>query len=356
MKETKDTRGINNFNCVFEFFRKNDSQIEYFGQTLGKNSYWEIREVKLKKNIKMMAAKLVKKDDDNDNNLNEIQLVEDLRGNNIIKINKIISKEYNREVYDLIIMENSILRDLGKMTKFCYRPNLLKLIIHDQQIEDNFLRFYAKQIIDGIETFDRNDYVLFDIKPENLLTTIYLNIKLSDSCLITNVKNGDKIKIKGGTQGYLTEEYYNKKIDLYNSARKHNYFALGSTIFYQKTRTNLLKDQRFEDFMSNIGRNIDLINNTVKRRKDFEQELIEFLISLIYYTINESHSSFEAIYRNKWLHKNRDELELIIVSNENDEGKTIMELQKSDYLINKKKEMKPKQNFRFKKKNYNDIL
>jgi hypothetical protein len=73
----------------------------------------------------MMAAKLVKKD--NDNNMNELEVAQDLRGNNIIKINKTITREYNGDDYDLIIMEKAILRDLGKLTEFYYKHNFLLL-------------------------------------------------------------------------------------------------------------------------------------------------------------------------------------------------------------------------------------
>ena len=351
----EDTSEIKNFNNAFDFFKKNDNQIEYFGKTLGKGAYGEVREVKLKNSLKMMAAKLVKKD--NDNTMYELEVAQDLRGNNIIKINKAISREYNGEDYDLIIMEKAILRDLGKLTEFYYKHNLLKLIIEDpfvQKIGDNFLRFYAKQIIDGLETLDRNYFVHFDIKPENLLITINLNIKLSDFGLITKVRDDDKIKIPGGTQGYLTEEYFNKEKVSVDVARKQDYFALGSTLYYLKFGEHLLKYQKFDEQMLNAEKIIKLLNVKIayiRSRQESEQEFIDFLTSLIHYNPDER-PSFEQIYRNKWLNSNRDELELITASNESDEEKIIMELQKSDFLINEKKEIMPKkkENFRFKKK------
>ena len=355
MKENKNTAEIPNFDSIFDYFKKNDSQIEYFGKTLGKGLYSEVREVKLKNSEKKMAAKLVKKENDN---LKETELVQELRGNNIIKMNKIISREINGEDYDLIIMEKEILRDLGKLTEFYYKHNLLKLIIEDpfdQKIGDNFLTFYAKQIIDGLETLDRNYFVHFDIKPENLLITINLNIKLSDFGLITKVRDGGgKIKIPEGTQGFLTKEYFNKEKVTADVARKQDYFALGSTLFYLKYGEYLLKYKKFDEPMLNAERIMELLNIKIayiRSRKESDQEFIDFLTSLLHYNPDER-PSFEQIYRNKWVNANREELELITSSNINDEEKVIMELQKSDYLINKEKELpKKKQNFRFKKKN-----
>ena len=105
--------------------------------------------------------------------------------------------------------------------------------------------------------------------------------------------------------------------------------------------------------MLNAERIMELLNVKIayiRSRQESEQEFIDFLTSLIHYNPDER-PSFEQIYRNKWLNSNRDELELITASNENDEEKVIMELQKSDFLINKEKEIpKKKGNFRFTKK------
>ena len=105
--------------------------------------------------------------------------------------------------------------------------------------------------------------------------------------------------------------------------------------------------------MLNAERIMELLNVTIayiRSRQENEQKFMDFLTSLIHYNPDER-PFFEQIYRNKWLNSNREELELITASNESDEEKVIMELQKSDFLINKEKEMpKKKANFRFKKK------
>ena len=89
----------------------------------------------------------------------------------------------------------------------------------------------------------------------------------------------------------------------------------------------------------------------IKSRQPTEQELIDFIISLIHYDINDR-ANFEEIYRNKWLNGNKEVIEDIVHCNENDEEKIIMELQKSDYLINKEKDLNHNnvKKFRFKKK------
>ncbi len=61
---------------------------------------------------------------------------------------------------------------------------------------------------------------------------------------------------------------------------------------------------------------------------------MDFIISLIGYNPDER-SDFHQIFRNKWLNKNNDILDRIIMAFENDEEKLIIELQKKDYLMKK---------------------
>ena len=78
MKDSQD------YNRIFEIFQKEENTIEYFGRSLGKGAYGEVREIKLKNSVKMMAAKLVKKERDDE--MTEIKVAQEIRGNNIIII------------------------------------------------------------------------------------------------------------------------------------------------------------------------------------------------------------------------------------------------------------------------------
>ena len=71
-------------------------------------------------------------------------------------------------------MEKAILRDLHKFLEFYNNHNLLKLIFNpfDEILGDNFLRFLSKQIVDGLEIFERNNYSHFNICTENILGII----------------------------------------------------------------------------------------------------------------------------------------------------------------------------------------
>jgi serine/threonine protein kinase len=254
-------------------------------------------------------------------------------------------------------MEKAMLRDLGKLSEFYFKHHLLKLIYEDsfdEQIGENLLRFYTKQIVNAMKNLDDNYLVHFDIKPENLLITLNLVVKLSDFGLLTKIKNQNSIRIPGGTQGFLTREYYKKEKVSNEDAKKQDYFSLGSTLFYLKFGEHMLKYPRMDEPILNAQRITLLLDKKmdfIKARPLTEQNFIDFICKLIQYDPVDR-PNFEEIYRDKWLNENSDIIRELFFFYESDEEKFIMELQKSDYLIKKKKESKTKcKKFKFKRTN-----
>ncbi len=88
----------------------------------------------------------------------------DLKGQNIVKINKIVKKNVNGIDCLLIIMEKAKMKDLGKLNDYFHNNNLIKLIYNpfNEVVGDNLLRFYSKQIINALENINRSNYVHFN--------------------------------------------------------------------------------------------------------------------------------------------------------------------------------------------------
>ena len=325
---------------MFEIYEKFRASCDFtkVGKVLGKGAFGEVRDIVYKN--KTMAGKLIKRENEDEQSEEEKYGVE-LRGQNIIKINKVYTKKIDGNNYDLIIMEKAILRDLGKLNEFYHNHNLLKLIYFpfDELSGDCLLRFYARQIVNALETLNRNYFIHYDMKPENLLIAGNLIVKLSDFSLLTKVKSGTT-KIPGGTPGYLTPEYYiDRNVDS-EDARKQDYFALGSTLFFLKYGEQFLKFKKSDSNIMNNFFILDIIQKQlykIKSQKLSDKDFIEFLSSLISYQPKDR-PSFEQIYRNKWLNKDVEYVNSIFAAYENDEEKLIMELQKKDFLIKKEKE------------------
>ena len=165
------------------------------------------------------------------------------------------------------------------------------------------------------------------------------------------------MKIPGGTQGYVTPEYYLDKNISIDNAKKQDYFALGSSLFKIKFGIPLINFKKYEDKKMNADRVIDILErsiNYIKRKKCTDNDFCDFLINLIQYKPNDR-PTFEKIIRNKWLNKDNKELEKVIATFENDEEKLIMELQKKDFLNPIEKEVEKMDEskqvkFRFKKR------
>ena len=307
---------------------------------LGKGGFGLVREVSYKG--KAYAAKLIKKEDDEEND--ESKIILEFRGPGIVKVNKIIDKNVDGESYHLILMEKAPLRSLKEFNYQLHNKNALKLLFRSpfEVVGDNLLRFYVKQIVKGLELLDRSNFSHFDIKPQNILTFIGINLKLTDFGLLRNPEknktNDNKFRIPGGTHGYLTPEFYqNKALVNLEDAKKQDYFALGATIYQLKYGEEMLNYKEYNDNLMTSDLIIDLIQKSIdeiKSKKLSDKEFIDFLCSLIQYRPNER-PDFEKIYRNKWLNKNAEEIEEISENNELDEKKLLMEMNKSDFLIEK---------------------
>ena len=119
-----------------DFLRKNNI-IEDYKKKLGSGTDGVIYEVKLRQRNRLSAAKLIssesyKKED-------RLNIIEELRGPNIINIDRILTSKIKGEEYIMIIMEKAVLRDLGRLNDSYFNNNLMKLIYDpfDEHLGDN---------------------------------------------------------------------------------------------------------------------------------------------------------------------------------------------------------------------------
>ena len=322
----------NEISIIFERAKIIYPEIRTIGKVLGEGAFAQVREIKMDNSNKTFAGKLIKKR--KNKKTEEEKYGINIRGKNIININKIIAYKKDDIDYDLVIMEKASLRDIGLLNKHLYEKNLLKILYEpfDEIIGENLLRFYAKQIINALEMLDRNYYIHNDIKPQNILIAEKLIVKLSDFSLLTKVKGKEAI-IPGGTPGYLSPEYYiNQEVDS-EVARRQDYFALGSTLYFLKYGKAMLKyNYKNEKIMiaDEIIKLLEKNRDNIKSGKLSDGEFINFICSLIEYK-PEDRPYFEEIYRNIWLNNNSEQINNIHSINQGEEDKMLLELQKSDY-------------------------
>ena len=332
------------FDHIFAEFKKSNKEIEDTKKILGNGGFGEVREIKYKGRI--YAGKVAEK---KNGKLNP----EKIRGPNIIKIYKIFEKKMSEKKgegksYNLILMEKALLKDLGTMIKHLHHNNFLKLINQPflEVIGNNLVKFFLKQILQGLEILERNELVHFDIKPENLLIHTGLTLKISDFSFLMDLQEYENdsrsIKIPGGTPGYVSPEFFHEQTIDRVTAKKQDYFALGATLYLLKVGTQMLKYNKNDNDKMTEDRIIDLLQRDIALiRADplMNKDFVDFLCRLIQY-VPEERPSFEEIYRNKWLNENFEEvLSTINMFTEGDENTLMKELTKSDFIIEKEKEI-----------------
>lgn len=285
------------------------------------------------------------------------------------------------EDFYMIVMELSSIGDLEKLIGTKNKKGFLtkekeKRIFEEpfeEKFGDNLTRFFAKQLINAIKNFYMGKLVHFDIKPPNALLFKNLELKLIDFSLVQKIDSKyeeEKGTIPGGTRGYVTPEYYNPSgipMD-FTKLQSQDFFAIGATIFYLKYGERMLdylpyvEDLDKEELKKNpqklerekmkrsirneltgdiLTYEIDYAMNYIKRQKFQDKDFDDFIINLIQFK-PEDRLNFEKVIRNKWLNKNSEEIEKIVNINYFDEAILLLELQKSDFLINHVKENRKK--------------
>ena len=312
----------------------------------------------VKKDNRYYAAKFIFP---KDNKQISKEKVKDFRGRNLVKILNARGDGIN---YYMYVMELSYIGDVTKIHE-CLNNNLIFKNPFLNKFGDNLIRLFCKQIITGIKTFYEGNLVHFDIKPDNILIFKGLELKLIDFSFLTKLIHTKTQRIIGGTPGYFSPEFFIRKDFTDEILQKQDYFALGITIYnllfdkpaitgYQKekdliNKPNLNEEEKKENERrkeinekikeKNYNIIIDCIQramNNIKSQKYLDKDFIEFLCNLIQYSPNER-LDFEKIIRNKWLNKNTDEINKIININISDEDNMLLELQKSDFLVTKRK-------------------
>uniref|UniRef100_H2YPC9 Protein kinase domain-containing protein n=1 Tax=Ciona savignyi TaxID=51511 RepID=H2YPC9_CIOSA len=88
-------------------------------------------------------------------------------------------------------------------------------------------KFYTAQIILGLDHLHRENILYRDMKPENVLLDDGGNVRLADLGLVCILKDGEQVKGRAGTIGFMPPEMLQSKHYSYGA----DWFSLGCTIF-----------------------------------------------------------------------------------------------------------------------------
>ena len=364
---------MDDYNNLFEIFIKKNKKEIALPESKEKDKEKKKEKEKKAANIqtrniiynnKLNFGKIVVKNENLDN------ILKTLRGPNILKIYKFFQEKIDKTEYNLIIMEKAVLGNIGKFFDLLGDKEKNLNNINNpfpETTSDNVLRFFAMQIVKGLETLVKSEIVHFNIKPENLLISLGLKLKISGFSYSKKLKKDSIIDNKCiNNKCYHSPEacQENKEFDI-DTAKKQDYYSLGATLFLLKLGSQMLDYDEYSKAGWSEDRVIDLLQRDIAHLESIpliDNNFIDFIHNLLAY-IPEERLTFEEIYRNNWLNENSDEIELIYRGffEEKEDIKTMVELMKSDFLMekksllennnqeknNKEKKNKKRRNFKF---------
>ena len=147
---------MNNYENAFKTIANLNNLIIIKKRYLVKGVHGLVKEVIY--NGKSYIAKLIKKEEDG--KIDESNFILELKSPRIVRVNNIFTKSVEGETYHLILMEKAPFRSLGEFNYYLHNKNLLNLIYKwpFEIVDDNLLRFFAKQIVESLELLNKSNY------------------------------------------------------------------------------------------------------------------------------------------------------------------------------------------------------
>lgn len=357
---------------ILDISKKNGIE---FRRELGKGGYSKVYEIKY--NTFILAAKIqILKENDSKEKIiiieKEMNLIVNFYHINIIKTLKTIKNDISLKVKKKIIDKRnntSTIKDV-KETYYVYTFIIEKAYYFDlasyiYYFKNNFLlkqsnknlkiKFinnvnsiliynFIQQILSGIYYLKKSKYVTFDLKPENVVITSNLILKLIDFSLMGNVEETNKIKLLKSTFSIMGPEYYdnNFKINREN-LEKFEIFSLGAIIYFLIFNINIYDNKYKNDRCFDKNKNIELLQKSIKNLKEnkyYDQKLINFIEKCLNKNINDRLSINDCLEKENFLYEKDKKYNQIMHNNYNERIKIFSEFQKIDSIrkqIHKKK-------------------
>jgi len=255
LKQDKDS--INEHNSLFSttkkitckienknFISENDCELEQkykIVKFLGKGAFGTVHKVLHKSSgmfraMKTIKQSYVKKQDDDQRFLKEIEILQESNHPNIIKIIEYFKDSIN---YYLIL-------------EYLPKGDLSQTIEYSDKFTEPMAATILKQLFSAIYYMHSKNIVHRDIKPENILINEFseenpneISIKLSDFGTCNYVSEGENLRRRVGSPYYIAPEIlnknYNEKCDIWSCGVLMYFLLVGEMPFQGKTIDDIKK-------------------------------------------------------------------------------------------------------------------
>lgn len=247
----------------------------------------------------------------------------------------------NKDSYAIVMQKASA--SLNNIITQFYNGNVMPTAIMSKinlfnQMGEMLSKYFFNQIIPAMIYLKENNWVHFDIKPDNFLL-LGNDIKLSDFGLCANIKESSingKYNLKAiGTFSYLPPEYYNYGISIREEdAEKVDVFGLGCVLyrmlFYKFVIEKVQNDpkQYTQKDIANKILNSIYISESSKRSQNVKKAIVQMLEPDINKRI-----SMNEVFDVDWRFEGKKRIDETSLINEDNYQKNILEIQKLDYIM-----------------------
>ncbi len=242
---------------------------------IGKGGESLVYKIKVNSCNNVFALKVIKKNKKNKINYTELNICKRVKHKNIINT-LCYYADQNRQ-FDYMIME------LGNSNLINFERKILKRLT----LSETFLCFAAYQALQGLAYLHRQKIAHMDVKPQNLVITDFLDIKIIDfSVSVDYSKNKKDIKlIYSGTSFFMSPEVIKSKTIKVKDMQKIDLFSLGITLYvlaFGEYPFNMTKGDSDEEIYEKINSGWKVENHD----NEFSKHFIDFLNGLLESDIN----------------------------------------------------------------------
>ncbi|KAJ6637641.1 G protein-coupled receptor kinase 2 [Pseudolycoriella hygida] len=188
-------------------------------RVLGKGGFGEVCACQVRATGKMYACKKLEK-----------KRIKKRKGESMVLIEKLILQKINsRFVVNLAYAYET--KDALCLVLTIMNGGDLKFHIYNMGGEPGFelarARFYAAEVVCGLEHLHQQGIVYRDCKPENLLLDDHGHVRISDLGLAVEIPDGEMVRGRVGTVGYMAPEV----IDNEKYSFSPDWFSFGCLIY-----------------------------------------------------------------------------------------------------------------------------
>ena len=250
---------------------------------IGKGGESLVYKVKVNSCNNVFALKVIKKNRKNRINKNELSISKRVKHKNIINT-LCYYADPNRQ-FDYMIME------LGNSNLMNFERKILKRLT----LSETFLCFAAYQALQGLVYLHRQKIAHLDVKPQNLVITDFLDIKLIDFSVSVDYSKNKDIKLNFfGTPFFMPPEIIKSKTIKTKDMQKLDLFSLGITLYvlaFGEYPFNMTKGDSDDEIYQKINSGWKVENH----ENEFSKHFIDFLNGLLESDINKRTNLEDAL-------------------------------------------------------------